>query len=199
MIGWLRGRLIGRTAEGEVLLDVGGVGYRVSVPAPLLAACGAEGDELTLHVHTHVREDAIVLYGFADAEQRRCFEALLSAHGVGPSLALSVLSALSPADLVRAVIEEDLEVLCAVPGVGRKTAARLVLDLRSRLAVPTGVPTGVPGSAGADGEPRHEVRAALAELGYGPEEIRLALAGVPAEGAVEDLLRQALRELAGAR
>ena len=199
MIGWLRGRLVGRMPEGEVLLDVGGVGYRVSVPAPVLASCGTDGDELALHVHTHVREDAIVLYGFADTEQRRCFEALLSAHGVGPSLALAVMSALSPADLVRAVVEEDLDVLCAVPGVGRKTAARLVLDLRSRLAVPSAGASGVPGSAGADGEPRHEVRAALAELGYGPEEIRLALTGVPADGAVEDLLRQALRELAGAR
>ncbi|HLX89571.1 MAG TPA: Holliday junction branch migration protein RuvA [Acidimicrobiales bacterium] len=199
MIGWLKGRLLGRMADGELLLDVGGVGYRVSVPAPVLAASGGVGDELALHVHTHVREDAIVLYGFADAEQRRCFEALLSAHGVGPALALAVLSMLSPPDLVRAVLEEDLDSLCTVPGVGRKTAARLVIDLRTRLAVAADVAAGVPGSSAGDAEPRQEVRAALVELGYAPDEIRHALSGVPADGAVEDLLRQALRELAAVR
>ena len=199
MIGWLRGRLLGRMADGELLLDVGGVGYRVSVPAPVLAAAGSVGDELALHVHTHVREDAIVLYGFADAEQRRCFEALLSAHGVGPALALGILSMLSPPDLVRAVLEEDLDGLCTVPGVGRKTAARLVIDLRTRLSVNADGATGVPGSSTGDVEPRQEVRAALVELGYAPDEIRQALSGVPSEGAVEDLLRQALRELAAVR
>jgi Holliday junction DNA helicase RuvA len=197
VIGWLRGRLVGRSAESELLLDVGGVGYRVSVPPALLAAV-SEGEELELHVHTHVREDAIVLYGFAGSEDRRCFEALLGAHGVGPSLALAVLSALSPPDLVRAVVEEDIDTLCAVPGVGRKTAARLVLDLRSRLSVPEPAGRAVP-PAGGTAPARQEVRAALAELGYGTEEIRRAMVDVPAEGAVEDLLRQALRELAGAR
>ena len=199
MIGWLRGRVVGRLAEGELLLDVGGVGYRVSVPAPVLAGCGSQGHEVALHVHTHVREDAIVLYGFADLDQRRCFEALLGAHGVGPSLALAVLSALSPGDLVRAVADEDLDALCSVPGIGRKTAARLVLELRSRLALSGDDLIGVPGSEPAGAEPRQDVRAALAELGYGPDEIRRALAGVPAEGAVEELLRHALRELAAVR
>jgi Holliday junction DNA helicase RuvA len=153
-----------------------------------------------LHVHTHVREDAIVLYGFTTAEERRCFEALLSAHGVGPSLALAVLCVLRPPDLVRAVLDEDLEVLCAVPGVGRKTAARLVLDLRTRLELTEFSGSGVPGgTARTTAEPRGEVRAALVELGYGPDEIRRALHDVPDEGAVEELLRQALRELASAR
>ncbi|HUY23626.1 MAG TPA: Holliday junction branch migration protein RuvA [Acidimicrobiales bacterium] len=199
MIGWLRGEVLARTAEGEVLLDVGGVGYRLTVSPALLAAVGDRGAPVELHVHTHVREDAIVLYGFATAEERRCFEALLGAHGVGPALALSVLSALRPPDLVRAVLDEDLGALCAVPGVGRKTAARLVLDLRSRLELPEFSGDGVPGGSGAPSEARSEVRAALAELGYGPDEIRRALDGVPDEGAVEELLRQALRELAGAR
>jgi Holliday junction DNA helicase RuvA len=200
MIGWLSGRLLARTAEGELLVDVQGVGYRVSVPAPLLVAVGEPGTEVTLHVHTHVREDAIVLYGFASTEERRCFEALLSAHGVGPSLALSVLCVLRPPDLVRAVLDEDLDVLCAVPGVGRKTAARLVLDLRTRLELPEFSGGGVPGGGeGTAVEPRGEVRAALAELGYAPEEIRRALHDIPDDGAVEEMLRQALRELAGAR
>lgn len=199
MIGWLRGRLLARTAEGEVLLDVGGVGYRVSVPGPLLARLGDLGSEVSLHVHTHVREDAIVLYGFATPEERRCFEALLGAHGVGPSLALAVLSLLTPPDLVRAVMEEDIGFLCGVPGVGRKTAARLVIDLRSRLEIPALNGSEVPGATDGQLNARADVRSALAELGYGPDEIRHALAGVPDGDAVEDLLRQALRELAGAR
>ena len=199
MIGWLRGRVVARLADGELLLDVSGVGYRLSVPAPLLATIGADGEELCLHVHTHVREDAIVLYGFESAEARRCFEALLAAHGVGPALALAVLSVLRPPDLVRAVLEEDFDVLCSVPGVGRKTAARLVLDLRSRLQVPDLAERAVPGSNGAAPGVRQDVRSALSELGYGPDEIRHALVGLPDDGPVEDVLRLALRELAAAR
>lgn len=199
MIGWLQGRLVTRLAEGEVIVDVAGVGYRVSVPVPVMAALGTDGDPVTLHVHTHVREDAIVLYGFADSEQRRCFEALLSAHGVGPALALSVVSVLTPRDLVRAVVEEDLDVLCAVPGIGRKTAARLVLDLRSKLDMPMTTGSALPGASIDTGGSRQDVRAALAELGYGAEEIRQALVSMPEDGTVEDLLRMALRELAVAR
>lgn len=199
MIGWLRGEVVARSAEGELVVDVGGVGYRLTVSPMLLAAVGDRGTPVELHVHTHVREDAIVLYGFATTEERRCFEALLGAHGVGPALAIAVLGALRPADLVRAVLDEDLGALCTVPGVGRKTAARLVLDLRSRLDLPEFAGDGVPGGHGAPTEARGEVRAALAELGYGPDEIRRALEGGHDEDTVEELLRQALRELAGAR
>ena len=199
MIGWLRGDLVSRSPEGELIVDVGGVGYRLTVSPTLLAAVGERGAPVELHVHTHVREDAIVLYGFATTEERRCFEALLGAHGVGPALALAVLGALRPPDLIRAVLDEDLGALCTVPGVGRKTAARLVLDLRSRLELPAFAGDGVPGGQGSPSEARGEVRAALVELGYGPDEIRRALEGGHDEGTVEELLRHALRELAGAR
>jgi Holliday junction DNA helicase RuvA len=199
VIGWLKGTVVARTTDPEVLVDVAGVGYRVTVTPALAAAVGESGSPVELHVHTHVREDAIILYGFATADERRCFEALLGAHGVGPALALSVLSALRPPDLVSAVLEEDLGALCTVPGIGRKTAARLVLDLRSRLELPSFAGTGVPGGDGAPSEARGEVRAALAELGYGPDEIRRALDAGESQGTVEDLLRQALRELAAAR
>lgn len=199
MIGWLRGDLVSRSPEGELIVDVGGVGYRLTVSPTLLAAVGERGAPVELHVHTHVREDAIVLYGFATTEERRCFEALLGAHGVGPALALAVLGALRPPDLIRAVLDEDLGALCTVPGVGRKTAARLVLDLRSRLELPAFAGDGVPGGQGSPSEARGEVRAALVELGYGPDEIRRALEGGHDEGTVEELLRRALRELAGAR
>ncbi len=191
MIGSLRGTLVWRGADGEVLVDVGGVGYRVSVPTRTAAGLGSLGSAVFLHVHTHVREDAIVLYGFAHDDERRCFEALLCAHGVGPSLALSLLSALSPAALSTAVLEDDAETLCSVPGVGRKTAARLLIDLKSKLDLPDLSAAGV-----SAGSPRAEARAALAELGYGPDEIRRALEGRREDVGVEELLRLALRDLA---
>ncbi|HLW45028.1 MAG TPA: Holliday junction branch migration protein RuvA [Acidimicrobiales bacterium] len=191
MIGSLRGALAWRGADGELLVDVGGVGYRVTVPTRTAAALGVLGSEVFLHVHTHVREDAILLYGFAHDDERRCFEALLGAHGVGPALALSVMSALSPAALSTAVLEDDAETLCAVPGIGRKTAARLLIDLKSRLDLPD-----FSAAAVAVGSARAEAREALAGLGYGPEEIRRALEGRREDVGVEELLRLALRDLA---
>ena len=194
MIGSLRGVVAARTATNEIIVEVGGVGYRVAVTTPTAASVGGGGTDVRLHVHTHVREDAIVLYGFLHDDERRCFEALLGAHGVGPSLALNVLSTLSPAALSTAVMEEDVATLCAVPGVGRKTAARLVIDLKSRLDLP-GL-TDVPGPSSASRSARLEAQAALAELGYSPEEIRAALDGLAEELGVEEQLRLALRELA---
>jgi Holliday junction DNA helicase RuvA len=192
MIGSLRGVLVDRPGPGEVILEVAGVGYRLSVPASLLASLSGRGSEVFVHVHTHVREDAIVLFGFAHADERRCFEALLGAHGVGPSLALSILSSMSPAALSTAVLENDLDALCLVPGVGKKTAARLMLELKARLDLPT---LGG-GTEEAGGSPRGEVRAALVGLGYGPDEIRDALDSVVVESSVEEMVRSALRELA---
>jgi len=196
MIGSLRGTVAARTGDGEVVVEVGGVGYRVAVTTATAAAVGVAGSDVFLHVHTHVREDAIVLYGFVHDDERRCFEALLGAHGVGPSLALSVLSVLSPAALSTAVLEDDVDTLCAVPGVGRKTAARLLIDLKSRLDLPDLTGSG-PGAAESGRSARSEARAALAELGYGPDEIRVALDGLSESAGVEELLRLALRELAG--
>ncbi len=193
MIGSLRGTLLDRPSTGEVIVEVHGVGYRASVPANVLAGLGAPGSEVFLHVHTHVREDAIVLYGFAHADERRCFEALLGAHGVGPSLALAILSALSPAALSTAVLEDDVETLCLVPGVGKKTAARLLLELKARLDLPT--LDGGSSVPSTHGSAKGEARAALAELGYGPDEIAGALDGVEADVPVEDMVRAALREL----
>ena len=198
MIGSLRGTVADRPSVGEVIVDVAGVGYRLSVTSSAFGSLGPQGSEIFLHVHTHVREDAIVLFGFLHADERRCFEALIGAHGVGPSLALAILSSLSPASLSTAVLEDDAETLCLVPGVGKKTAARLLLELKARLDLPTfggAVASGAAGDRLAHGE----VRAALVELGYGPEEIRRALDVLPDEGPVEELVRSALRELARSR
>ncbi len=219
MIGLLRGPVVLRTGEGEVIIDVAGVGYRVAVTpatAAALLTSGRDRSLVTLYVHTHVREDAIVLYGFAHDDERRCFEVLLGSHGVGPALALAIMAVLSPAALSTAVLEDDLETLCSVPGVGRKTAARLLIELKSRLDLPDlsvdmlgasvgGSGDGASGLAGAKGlagmaagrTPRSEARAALSELGYAPDEIRGALDGLRDDVGVEEMLRLALRELAG--
>jgi Holliday junction DNA helicase RuvA len=212
MIGLLRGTAVLRASDGEVIIDVGGVGYRVSVTPPTAATllsnrsssstAGDRGQEVTLFIHTHVREDAIVLYGFLHDDERRCFEVLLGSHGVGPALALAIMAVLSPATLSTAVLEDDLDTLCTVPGVGRKTAARLLIELKSRLDLPD-LSLDLPGSTSAQGSgiatrtSRSEARAALSELGYGPEEIRGALDGLRDDVGVEEMLRLALRELAG--
>jgi Holliday junction DNA helicase RuvA len=201
MIGLLRGSVVLRSADGEVIVDVAGVGYRVTV-TPASAAtlmAGGTGAEATLFIHTHVREDAIVLYGFIHDDERRCFEVLLGSHGVGPTLALAIMGALSPAALSTAVLEDDLETLCTVPGVGRKTAARLLIELKSRLDLPDlsiHLPGGGSGAV-TSRTSRSEARAALSELGYAPEEIRGALDGLRDDVGVEEMLRLALRELAG--
>jgi Holliday junction DNA helicase RuvA len=209
VIGLLRGAVVVRTGEGEVIIDVGGVGYRVAVTpatAATLVVAGS-GAEATLYVHTHVLEDAIVLYGFVHDDERRCFEVLLGSHGVGPALALAIMAALSPAALSTAVLEEDLDTLCTVPGVGRKTAARLLIELKSRLDLPDlslgGAVAGAGAGGGADGAgaggtrtSRAEARAALSELGYASDEIRGVLDGLRDDVGVEEMLRLALRELA---
>ncbi len=203
MIGLLRGRAVSRTGEGEVIVDVAGVGYRVAVTPATAAALvvGATAGEATLFVHTHVREDAIVLYGFVHDDERRCFEVLLGSHGVGPALALAIMGSLSPAALSTAVLEDDVETLCTVPGVGRKTAARLLIELKSRLELPDLSTPPSTAAAGRGALPatrtsRAEARAALSELGYAPDEIRGALDGLRDDVGVEEMLRLALRELA---
>jgi Holliday junction DNA helicase RuvA len=211
VIGLLRGAVVVRSGEGEVIIDVGGVGYRVAVTPATAASLVMAGTatEATLYVHTHVREDAIVLYGFVHDDERRCFEVLLGSHGVGPALALAIMASLSPAALSTAVLEEDLDTLCTVPGVGRKTAARLLIELKSRLDLPDlslSGPGSASGGAGAAGDgagglrasrtSRAEARAALSELGYAPDEIRGALDGLRDDVGVEEMLRLALRELA---
>jgi Holliday junction DNA helicase RuvA len=202
MIGTLRGRLVHRGA-GEVVLEVGGIGYVVVVSPTTVVALGEVGDEAFVWVHHHVREDAETLYGFSTRDEKVTFEALLGAHGVGPSMALAILSVHAPAALVRILADDDVPALCLVPGVGKKTAARLLVELKSRLDVPeTGavpaVATGGPASAGA-ATAVGDVRGALAGLGYSPDEIRTATADLADDGDAAALLRQALRQLAAPR
>jgi Holliday junction DNA helicase RuvA len=205
MIGSLRGTLLHRGAS-ELLVEVGGLGYRCTVAPATAVTAGDVGDEVFLHVHHHVREDADTLYAFGTIEDRLTFEALLGAHGVGPALALAILSVHAPVALREIIAVDDVAALCLVPGVGRKTAARLLIELKSRLEVPEldealtpAVVDGEPGTVASSA--RAEVRQALAGLGYGPDEARDALAALP-DDAPDDaavLLRLALRSLAVAR
>ncbi len=192
MIGSVRGSVLERTPTGEVLVEVGGVGYRLSVPISALPALHP-GQAAFLFTHLHVREDAMVLFGFPTRDERDTFEVLIGASGVGPKLALAILSVHSPAGLRRVLFDDDLDALTIVSGVGKRTAQRLLVELKPRLDVPdldlTDVPAAAPG-------PRSEVRAALTGLGYAPDEIRAVLAQLPDDGGVEDLLRDALKQLA---
>ena len=198
MIGAVRGEVVERIPPGELLVDVAGVGYRVIVTTGTFAAM-RPGERVLLHTHLYVREDALTLYGFGGRDERACFEALIGAHGVGPSLALSILSVHPPAVLHRTLADDDVDALCLVPGVGKKTAARLLVELKSRLHVPD-LDLAADGDHDAGGRaPRGEVREALAQLGYAPEEIREAMADLPAAGDVPRLLREALQRLAVSR
>jgi Holliday junction DNA helicase RuvA len=200
VIGSLRGKVLDRSAD-EVLVEVGGVGYRVTVAPATVLALGDIGDEVLVYVHHHVREDAQTLYGFASVSERRCFEALLGAHGVGPSLALAILSVHDPEALQRVLVDDDVAALCLVPGVGKKTAARLLIELKSRMTELDLDLTAITGEANGSGvasssSVRADVRDALAGLGYGADEIRDALADLSDEGDVALLLKQALQRLA---
>ncbi len=194
MIGSVRGSVLERSATGEVLVEVGGVGYRVLVPLGAVAGLHP-GTGTFLFTHLHVRDDAMVLFGFPTRDERDTFEVLIGASGVGPKLGLAILSVHSPAALRRALVDDDVAALTLVPGVGTRTAQRLMIELKARLEVPdfeTADDSAVPSA-------RAEVRAALAGLGYEPDEVRDVLAQVDGDGTVEHLLRDALKLLAVSR
>jgi Holliday junction DNA helicase RuvA len=202
VIGSLRGALLDR-GDAEVTIEVAGVGYRVIVSPTTAVSLGEVAQDVFCWVHHHQREEAVTLYGFATKDERLCFEALLGAHGVGPALALAILSIHSPVALARILAEDDLGALCLVPGVGKKTAARLLLDLKSRLSIPDlGAPAvgGAPIVAGSSGlGARADVREALAGLGYTDGEVREVMADLPDDGDAAMLLRDALQRLGAAR
>lgn len=199
MIGSLRGTLLDRDGP-ELLVEVGGIGYRLQVTPATAAGAGDVGAETFLHVHQQVREDAVTLYGFTTIEDRRVFEVLIGTHGVGPALGLAILSVHSPLELRRILASDDVAALCLVPGVGRKTAARLLVELKSRMqAGEVDASAAVAAITGAPrGGTRGDVRDALAELGYGADEIGRVLVDLPADGDTSELLREALQRLAAA-
>ena len=202
MIGSLRGTVLERTPntardESCVLVEVGGVGYLVFVTPRTLAEL-EPGSAAFLYVHHHIREDVQTLFGFMHRDERATFQVLIATHGIGPALALAILGTHSPSVLVDIVASSDLGALTLVPGVGKKTAERLLIELRNRLNLPLLDPVSV-GAGGARNTVVGDVREALNGLGYAPEEIREALRELPADGDASSLLRDALKVLGAKR
>ena len=189
MIARLRGEVIGSTPEGLVL-DVNGVGYLVAA-TPSVLRRAAPGEELTVETYLNVREDALQLYGFADRAERELFTQLLTVNGVGPKVALAIVSGSPPAELRRAIVREDTARFQAIPGIGKKTAERIVLELKEKLGDPALVPV-----ADGSGEQHVVARDALVELGWTIGDAERALADVDAGLPVADQVREVLRRAA---
>lgn len=189
MIGRLRGQAVGFTTEGLVL-DVGGVGYTLAATPSAVQKASASGNgagEVVIETHLHVREDALQLFGFATRSERELFQLLLTVSGIGPKVALAIVSAYDPAELRRALAQEDVALFQSVPGIGRKIAQRIVLELRERISTLDEAPAGMPASES------QTARDALVLLGFSPVEAEQKLAGVDDALPVEERVRLALR------
>ena len=196
MIYRLRGTLVEKDAEG-VVVDVGGVGYRSSASLATLRALPSLGEECVIHTRLVVREDAMLLFGFAEREERAAFDVLTAVSKVGPKLAISILSSMSPQEVSEAVARGDVIKLSSVPGLGKKTAERLVLELRGKSLAAFGPEPVAAGGGG--GGPYMEARDALAALGYRLEEAEKALNDVPPQDSVEKYIKEALRRIGSRR
>src|SRR5215207_6342235 len=197
MIHRLRGILVEKDTQ-SVVVDVGEVGYRASASVATLQTLPSLGEEVVIHTRMVVREDAMLLFGFASPEERVAFDALTAVSKVGPKLALSVLSAMSPLEISEAVARGDVPKLSSVPGLGRKTAERLVLELKGKDLAYFG-PEPVVSSDGGGGGPYMEAREALTGLGYSLEEAEKALNGIPPQDSVEKYIKEALRRIGSRR
>ena len=195
MIGRLRGTLV-RKEPPALVVDVGGVGYELEAPMTTFYELPPVGETVSLFTHLVVREDAHLLYGFAREAQRRQFRALLKISGVGPRVALAVLSGLTEEELARCIAKEDVARLTQVPGIGRKTAERLIVELRDKLPEPGAAPTAATPSV-VERDPVGEAVSALIALGYKAQEASRAVRGVSSHGlSTEEIIRQALRDMA---
>ena len=197
MIGSLRGIVLERTGDSTVLVEVSGVGYVVAVSPRTLAEL-EPSSPVFLYIHHHIREDAQTLYGFRQRDERSTFEVLIATHGIGPALAMAILGTHAPAALFDIVTTGDLAALTLVPGVGKKTAERLLIELRNRLHLPILDGATALGTTGGT-SPLGSVREALTGLGYGPDEVRDALREVPASDDASVLLRESMKLLGAKR
>ena len=195
MIAYLIGK-VARKGAAYALLDVGGVGYKLAMSTGSLSALPAEGDEVMVWTYLYVREDELSLFGFESEEEKETFEQLITVSGVGPKVALATLSALSPGALAQAIAVDDVATISTGPGIGKKTAQRIILDLKDKLGVPD---LGAPGSGRSAG-----VGAALAEttdallaMGFSASEVSAAVRGFDGRGDASALLKHALRRLGG--
>jgi len=202
VIAHLRGRIFDKQPN-RILVDVNGVGYDVAVPLSTFYGLGDAGAEIALRIHTHVREDALLLYGFATRLEQELFERLISVSGIGPKVALAVLSGIEPGDLIKAIERGDLARLTAIPGVGKKTSERIVLELKDRLprAIVEAAATTGDEPASGSAAVRDDVLSALVNLGYHRPlaekavEAAIKMLGPASDAGFERMLKQALREL----
>lgn len=195
MIGHLRGRLV-RKAPPALILDVSGVGYELEAPMSTFYRLPELGSEVELHTHLVVRDDAHLLYGFATEDERRLFRDLLRVTGIGPKIGLALLSGIDVGTFMRCVEAEDTQALTRIPGIGRKTAERLLIEMRDRISALGQLPATGSASAAASGA-RSEAYAALVALGYRPVEVNRLLQGIEEDGAgTEELIRRALQAAA---
>ena len=205
MIGRLRGVIADRLPDGSCIVDVGGVGYEVFVPLGTLGRLPSAPEAVTLHVHTHVREDALMLYGFGRAEDRTAFRTLLGISNVGPKLALAILSAMDARQLAAAIASQDKTRFKGIPGVGKRTVERLLLELKDKLgfvslgaAVAPKKSNGKPAAPSTDASALTTVAGILVSMGFKPHEADRAVAAVADDAddaPVETLLKRALAQL----
>ncbi len=193
MIASLTGRVVVRAAD-HCVLDVAGVGYRVAMSTGSLAALPAAGDTVTLHTHLHVRPEELALFGFENLAEKGLFEKLITVSGVGPKVALAALSAYPADTLTEAIVSEDVGVVSSIPGVGKKTAQRIILDLKDKLghAAPGAEP-----ATRTSGGVVAEARDALLAMGFSAGEVATALKGLDADTDAESVLKAALKRLGG--
>lgn len=188
MIGSLKGKLVSRRPD-NVLIDVNGVGYQVNVPLNILSNLPMEGQDVFLLIYTHVREDSIQLFGFASEEEKKIFIILLGISGIGPKVALNILSGITYNDFINAIESEDVDMLCRIPGLGKKTAHRLILELREKL----------PSSTGTTNRLFEDTLSALINLGYKRNVVHQSLEKAYKKGFddIESLLRETLKLMTG--
>jgi len=198
MIHRLRGTLVEKDPEG-VVLDVSGVGYRAAASLATLRALPSLGEECVIHTRMVVREDAMLLFGFATKEERSAFDALTAVSKIGPKLALAVLSSMSPPQIAEAVARGDVLKFASVPGLGRKSAERLVLELKGKDIAVFAPEPAISADGGGGGGPYMEAREALAGLGYSLEEAEKALNNIPPQDTVEKYIKEALRRIGSRR
>ena len=191
MIGRLEGKIANKSAEG-ILLSIGGVGYDVLCPLTVIDRVPRRGEKCVLSIHTHVREDQITLFGFVDDDERQLFRMLISISGIGPKLGLACLSGMSSDALSTAIASEDTKRLSSIPGIGKRTAERLVLELKDK------VHASAPGRPAVANRMLEDLESALKNLGYKAKDVDKLIADLDAESegmSFEDLLREALRKL----
>jgi len=195
MIGTLRGRLAAKQAPG-IIIECSGVGYEVETPMSTFLELPAIGEELFIHTHMLVREDAQLLYGFATTNERHLFRTLLKVSGVGAKMGLAILSAMTVSDFERYVQLEDAAMLVKIPGVGKKTAERLIIEMRDKIDKGTGM-VAAAGAGRVSGDERSEAVDALVSLGYKPAEVKRLLSQIDVKDkSAEDIIRLALRQVA---